>query len=126
MFEVEWSVRFGDAIDYLREAARAGHSVELLRGLENVSRSFVADPTRGYGPNQALKHFEGIYRWRVGRGRVFYIASFEQRRAIVLHFGQRLPDNARDAYAELELLLRSDEFDRLFAKLGLAKPVIEP
>jgi hypothetical protein len=57
-----------------------------------------------------------------GRIRVFYAASSERARAVVLLLGYRKQGDKRDAYAELERLLRRKDFDRVFEDLGVKKP----
>jgi hypothetical protein len=125
---VEWSARFRRYMTQLRVYADpkpTGAHAQMLRALERVSSGVVAHPELCFLADYALKDdLRGIRRYKLGRGRLFYIASPEKRMAIILHFGEtrRAGDPKRDAYAEFRRLLRSTEFDRLFPKLGLVKP----
>lgn len=126
--DVEWSHRFRLYTIWLRRHADThphGAHAQILRGLERVSAEVVGDATKCFDPQYALRApLDGVYRYKLGRGRLFYIASSERKMAIVLHFGdtRREGDKQRDAYAEFSRLVRSTEFDRLFAKLGITKP----
>jgi hypothetical protein len=128
--DVEWSARFRRDVTRLRQLCddnpQSSHGV-LLRGLERISASITADPIHCFDNQRALVgDLRGISRCKLGRGRLFYIASLERRMAIILYFGEtrRAGDSQNDAYSVIRRLLRSTEFDLLFAKLGIAKPVL--
>jgi len=59
---------------------------------------------------------------KIGRLRVFFIASEPTKRAIVLCLGYRKAGDKNDAYEEVRRLIRRGSFDPQFAELGITKP----
>jgi hypothetical protein len=65
----------------------------------------------------------GIYRTKVGRLRIFWIASSAKQRAIVLFIGYRKEGGKKDAYTEFIRRLQAGEFDHYFGELKQQNPV---
>lgn len=125
---VEWSARFRRDVTRLRGFADerpSGAHAAVLRGLEHLSEQRIGVAEHCFNTGTMLQaDLKGVRRFKLGRGRLFYIASREKMMAVILHFGdtRRAGDPKRDAYADFRRLLRSTEFDRLFAKLDIEKP----
>lgn len=88
-------------------------------------RDVVANPDLALAHQNMLKDdLAGVLRVKVGRRhRIFYLASSEKRRAIVLMFGFRKEGDKNDAYEVVRRLVRKGAFDAHFAALGVKKPV---
>jgi mRNA-degrading endonuclease RelE of RelBE toxin-antitoxin system len=65
----------------------------------------------------------GIFRGRVGRLRIFWIASSDRHESIVLFIGYRRAGDQKDAYAAFVKYLRSGKFDHHFKELGQKNPM---
>jgi hypothetical protein len=126
--EIRYSERFSAFIAQLRERAarkpRGAHSM-LLRGLEGRIQTMLGVSNICFGAGTPLTgDLNGVRRTKLGRGRLFYVASPEKRAAVVLHYSatRRDGDASNDAYAEFKRLLRAGEFDAIFVELGLKRP----
>ena len=64
----------------------------------------------------------GVRRAKLGRQRVFFLASRERRLAIVLMLGFRKEGDRNDAYVEIVRRIRRGEFDEQFREAGITKP----
>lgn len=64
----------------------------------------------------------GVRRAKLGRERVFFLASREKQIAIVLMLGFRKEGDRNDAYVEIVRHIRRGEFDEQFREAGITKP----
>lgn len=87
----------------------------------------VADEENAFSPAAALGrrgpvNLSGVRRAKLGRGRVFFLASRQKQLAIVLMLGFRKEGDRNDAYVEIVRRIRRGEFDDQFREIGIAKP----
>ena len=67
-------------------------------------------------------NLSGVRRAKLGRERVFFLASREKQLAIVLMLGFRKEGDRSDAYVEIVRRIRRGEFDKQFLEAGVDKP----
>lgn len=123
------------AATQLRELkAKAQASPESAHGavwemVKKAVKEVVANPDLNTAAKFALgnkggKNFTGIMRVKIGRARLFYIASAERQQSRILMLGERESGSRDDVYEELARKLKTAEFNDVFAELGLKKPDI--
>jgi hypothetical protein len=126
--DVERSERFRATVAWLQERVSKkphGAHATMLNAIEHHITNCVAVSNICFGSQTYLRgDLAGVLRVKVGkRGRLFFIASANKKKAWILHFSDHRKDGDKnDAYAEFSRLLRTSEFDPLFADLELTKP----
>ncbi|MEK6608518.1 MAG: hypothetical protein AABZ30_12735 [Myxococcota bacterium] len=99
-----------------------GHTTHatIYRYLVRLIERLRADP---FHPSFRLKHdLAGIFRDKFGRMRIFWAASSERRRVVVLLFGYRKEGDRKDAYEVPRRVLRSPELAPSFEWVGARNP----
>lgn len=121
--EVTYSPLARDALAKMKAARPDSAQSVAYRGLSEVIRCIVSDSDIAFLPQFRLKRdLVGILRVKKGRLRLFYIASSQKGRAIVLMIGYRKAGDKNDAYEELSYLLKRGAFKPQFDELGLPMP----
>jgi|HubBroStandDraft_2_1064218.scaffolds.fasta_scaffold469942_2 mRNA-degrading endonuclease RelE of RelBE toxin-antitoxin system len=110
-----------------RSAASPGSSnATVWNGVRRILQDALTNPViafaRDHGCREGQHDFGNVFRFKVGRYRIFYIGSSTLQRLIVLFIGYRKDGDKHDAYAELSRRLKSTEFDDVFKELGVKKP----
>jgi hypothetical protein len=87
----------------------------------------IANEDHAFSPATALGrrgpvNLSGVRRAKLGRERVFFLASRQKQLAIVLMLGFRKDGDRNDAYVEIVRRIRRGEFDEQFCEAGIAKP----
>jgi hypothetical protein len=95
--------------------------------LKKVLREIVANEDHAFSSATALGrrgpvNLAGVRRAKLGRHRLFFLASREKGLALVLMLGFRKDGDRRDAYVEIVQRIRRGEFDEQFREAGVAKP----
>jgi hypothetical protein len=92
-------------------------------GLRKLINEVVAVEDHAFGPATALRSgLSPVRRAKMGRLRLFFLASREHRAASVLMVGYRKAGDKNDAYEEIARRIRRGEFDAQFDELGIKKP----
>jgi hypothetical protein len=107
----------------LAEQSPNSTHAKTWRVIRDIVNTRLCQPGVAFESTHAMKHdLANLFRWKFGRNRLIYIASSEKRQVTILLVGFRKQGDASDVYEELRRRLKSDEFDALFADLGMAKP----
>ena len=108
------------------EASPNSSHATVWDGVRRILDDALTNPlfafARDNGAREGQHDFGNIFRMKVGRHRIFYIASSALRRATVLFIGHRKAGDKNDAYADLSRRLRTNEFDEVFRELTVKKP----
>ncbi len=99
----------------------------VWRALKKLLQEIVTSEDHAFSAATALGrrgsvNLAGVRRAKLGRQRVFFLASREKQLAIVLMLGFRKEGDRKDAYVELVRRIRRGEFDEQFREAGIAKP----
>jgi hypothetical protein len=97
------------------------------RALKKLLQEIVSNEDHALSAATALGrrgslNLAGIRRAKLGRERIFFVASREKQVAIVLMLGYRKEGDRNDAYVEIVRHIRRGEFDEQFREAGIAKP----
>jgi hypothetical protein len=97
------------------------------RALSKLLLEVIANEDHAFSPATALGrrgpvNLSGVRRAKLGRERVFFLASRQKQLAIVLMLGFRKDGDRNDAYVEIVRRIRRGEFDEQFREAGIAKP----
>jgi hypothetical protein len=117
-------------IDEIRAKAKASPTSahgKYWDALEGLLKGVVVSEDHAFSSATALgrRHsvnLSGVRRAKMGRTRVFFLASRERQLSIVLMIGFRKEGDQHDAYAELKKRIRRGEFDAQFLEAGIKKP----
>ena len=104
-------------------SAHAAHWCALNKLLQEVVRNedHALSAATALGRRGPV-NLAGVRRAKLGRERVFFVASQEKQIAIVLMLGFRKEGDRNDAYVEIVRRIRRGEFDEQFREAGIAKP----
>jgi hypothetical protein len=97
------------------------------RALKKLLLEIITNEDHAFSPATALGrrgpvNLSGVRRAKLGRERVFFLASRQKQLAIVLMLGFRKEGDRNDAYVEIVRRIRRGEFDEQFREAGIAKP----
>lgn len=97
------------------------------RALKKLLHEVVTNEDLAFATATALGrrgpvNLAGVRRAKLGRQRVFFLASREKQIAIVLMLGFRKEGDHNDAYVEIVRRIRRGEFDEQFREVGIARP----
>ena len=97
------------------------------RALKKLLHEVVTNEDLAFAAATALGrrgsvNLAGVRRAKLGRQRVFFLASREKQIAIVLMLGFRKEGDRNDAYVQIVRHIRRGEFDEQFREAGIARP----
>lgn len=97
------------------------------RALKKLLLEVIANEDHAFSPATALGrrgsvNLSGVRRAKLGRERVFFLASRQKQLAIVLMLGFRNEGDRNDAYVDIVRRIRRGMFDEEFREIGIAKP----
>lgn len=97
------------------------------RALKKLLHEVVTNEDLAFAAATALGrrgpvNLAGVRRAKLGRQRVFFLASREKQLAIVLMLGFRKEGDRNDAYVEIVRRIRRGEFDEQFREAGITRP----
>ena len=117
----EWLAELRSDAEKNPEGARGA----VYRSVVRILERFVAVPEHALDTRYRLRApLASVFRVKVGRLRIFYLASKPKQRAIVLAVGYRKEGDKHDAYDDFKRRIRRGEFDAQFAELGIPKPKV--
>jgi hypothetical protein len=91
--------------------------------LKRLLTEVVPVEDHAFGPATALRGaLASVKRAKAGRTRLFFLASREKQKAIVLMLGFRKEGDRGDAYEEIARRIRRGEFAAQFAEIGIEPP----
>lgn len=126
MLEVRYSAAAREDILSLKARAAAAPQSKhaaLWSQLKKILTEVLPVEALAFGQRTPLgKDLRRIRRQKLGRLRIFYLASREHQRVIVLFIGYRKAGDKHDAYTEFDRHLKGGEFDDHFIELGIEKP----
>lgn len=107
----------------MRDRDRAALGTNLYESLLDVINKVIGEADLALSPQNRLRgSLASVLRIKKGRLRIFFLASVQKQKAIVLFFGYRREGHKGDAYAELERMIRKGTFDPQFAELEIPRP----
>ncbi len=97
------------------------------RALRKLLQEIVTNEDLAFSAATALGrrgpvNLSGVRRAKLGRQRVFFLASRERQLAIVLMLGFRKEGDRNDAYVDIVRRIRRGEFDEQFREAGITRP----
>jgi len=97
------------------------------RALKKLLQEIVTNEDLAFSAATALGrrgpvNLSGVRRAKLGRQRVFFLASRERQLAIVLMLGFRKEGDRNDAYVDIVRRIRRGEFDEQFREAGITRP----
>jgi mRNA-degrading endonuclease RelE of RelBE toxin-antitoxin system len=96
---------------------------KILEGLRKVLEALELDMVAFHRGNALGRDLSNVWREKFGRWRLFYLASREKQRVLVLMLGPgRKAGDKNDPYVEFKRRLKRGDFDPQFAELGVTKP----
>lgn len=102
----------------------SGADATVYNGIKRIIEHFWTPALFSQREAWLRKPLANVGRSKWGRFRIFFIASSQQQRIVVLFIGYRKEGDKKDAYEEFSRLLKRGSFDDIFQALGVGKPAL--
>lgn len=124
--DVSYSPAAAEQLAEYKRRAEANPDTEhaaVYRGLVDIIRNVIGHPVHCFDRRNMLRDdLANVWRVKKGRLRIYYLASSQKQRAIVLFIGFRKAGDQHDAYEDVARFIRRGTFDKQFEELGVTKP----